>query len=159
MNDLAGRVLKLAGLLDYQEGAVVSRTIIDKRTGTVTLFAFDEGEGLSEHTAPFDVLVYVLDGEAAITVSGKESRVTAGEMLIMPANQPHALRAVKRFKMLLVMVREGARVYAKSRPWAASISSSSGSITSRSPTRGWFNRASFARRLSRWTAASTVSVS
>jgi quercetin dioxygenase-like cupin family protein len=105
MNDLAGRVLKLAGLLDYQEGAVVSRTIIDKRTGTVTLFAFDEGEGLSEHTAPFDALVYVLDGEAAITVSGKESRVTAGEMLIMPANQPHALRAVKRFKMLLVMVR------------------------------------------------------
>ena len=105
MNDLAGRVLKLAGLLDYQEDAVVSRTIIDKRTGTVTLFAFDEGEGLSEHTAPFDALVYVLDGEAAITVSGKESRVTAGEMLIMPANQPHALRAVKRFKMLLVMVR------------------------------------------------------
>ena len=105
MNDLAGRVLKLAGLLDYQEGAVVSRTIIDKRTGTVTLFAFDKGEGLSEHTAPFDALVYVLDGEAAITVSGKESRVTAGEMLIMPANQPHALRAVKRFKMLLVMVR------------------------------------------------------
>jgi quercetin dioxygenase-like cupin family protein len=105
MNDLAGRVLKLAGLLDYQEGAVVSRTIIDKRTGTVTLFAFDEGEGLSEHTAPFDALVYVLDGEAAITVSGKESRVTAGEMLIMPANEPHALRAVKRFKMLLVMVR------------------------------------------------------
>jgi len=105
MNDLAGRVLKLAGLLDYQEDAVVSRTIIDKRTGTVTLFAFDEGEGLSEHTAPFDALVYVLDGEAAITVSGKESRVTAGEMVIMPANQPHALRAVKRFKMLLVMVR------------------------------------------------------
>ena len=105
MNDLAGRALKLAGLLDYQEDAVVSRTIIDKRTGTVTLFAFDEGEGLSEHTAPFDALVYVLDGEAAITVSGKESRVTAGEMLIIPANQPHALRAVKRFKMLLVMVR------------------------------------------------------
>lgn len=105
MSELAGTVVKLAGLLDYQEGAVVSRTVIDKKTGTVTLFAFDEGEGLSEHTAPFDALVYVLDGEAAITVSGKESRVTTGEMLIMPANEPHALRAVKRFKMLLVMVR------------------------------------------------------
>ena len=105
MSELAGTVVKLAGLLDYQEGAVVSRTVIDKKTGTVTLFAFDEGEGLSEHTAPFDALVYVLDGEATITVSGKESQVTAGEMLIMPANEPHALRAVKRFKMLLVMVR------------------------------------------------------
>jgi quercetin dioxygenase-like cupin family protein len=105
VSELAGAVVKLAGLLDYQEGAVVSRTVIDKKTGTVTLFAFDEGEGLSEHTAPFDALVYVLDGEAAITVSGKESRVTTGEMLIMPANEPHALRAVKRFKMLLVMVR------------------------------------------------------
>lgn len=105
MSELAGAVVKLAGLLDYQEGAVVSRTIVDKKTGTVTLFAFDKGEGLSEHTAPFDALVYVLDGEAAITVSGRESRVTAGEMLIMPANQPHALRATTRFKMLLVMVR------------------------------------------------------
>ncbi len=105
MSEFAGTVVNLAGLLDYQEGAVVSRTIIDKKTGTVTMFAFDEGEGLSEHTAPFDALVYVLDGEAAITVSGKESQVTAGEMLIMPANNPHALRAVKRFKMLLVMVR------------------------------------------------------
>jgi quercetin dioxygenase-like cupin family protein len=105
VSELAGAVVKLAGLLDYQEGAVVSRTIVDKKTGTVTLFAFDKGEGLSEHTAPFDALVYVLDGEAAITVSGRESRVTAGEMLIMPANQPHALRATTRFKMLLVMVR------------------------------------------------------
>ncbi len=105
MSELAGTVVNLAGLLDYQDGAVVSRTIIDKKTGTVTVFAFDEGEGLSEHTAPFDALVYILDGEAAITVSGKESKVTAGEMLIMPANQPHALRAVRRFKMLLVMVR------------------------------------------------------
>jgi len=105
MTDLAGQVVSLAGLLDYQEGAVVSRTVIDKKTGTVTVFAFDEGQGLSEHTAPFDALVYVLDGEAMITVAGVESRVAAGEMLIMPASKPHALRAAKRFKMMLVMIR------------------------------------------------------
>jgi quercetin dioxygenase-like cupin family protein len=105
MSELAGRVVALADLLDYQEGAVVSRTIIDKPTGTVTLFAFDEGQGLSEHTAPFDALVHVLEGEAAITVSGQESSVHAGEMLIMPANEPHAVRAASRFKMLLAMIR------------------------------------------------------
>jgi quercetin dioxygenase-like cupin family protein len=105
MTDLAGQVISLAGLLDYQEGAVVSRTVIDKKTGTVTVFAFDQGQGLSEHTAPFDALVYVLDGEAMITVAGVESRVAAGEMLIMPASKPHALRAAKRFKMMLVMIR------------------------------------------------------
>jgi quercetin dioxygenase-like cupin family protein len=105
MTELAGKVVNLAGLLDYQEGGVVSRTVIDKKTGTVTVFAFDAGQGLSEHTAPFDALVYVLDGEAMITVAGMESRVVAGEMLIMPADKPHALRAVKRFKMMLVMVR------------------------------------------------------
>ena len=105
MTDLAGQVVSLAGLLDYQEGAVVSRTVIDKKTGTVTVFAFDQGQGLSEHTAPFDALVYVLDGEAMITVAGVESRVAAGEMLIMPASKPHALRAAKRFKMMLVMIR------------------------------------------------------
>ena len=105
MSELAGKVVNLAGLLDYQEGAVVSRTVIDKKTGTVTLFAFDEGQGLSEHTAPFDALVSVLDGEAMITVAGSESRVVAGEMLIMPADKPHSLRAAKRFKMMLVMIR------------------------------------------------------
>jgi len=105
MSDLAGQVVNLTRLLDYQEGGVVSRTVIDKKTGTVTVFAFDEGQGLSEHTAPFDALVYVLDGEALITVAGVESRVAAGEMLIMPAEKPHALRAAKRFKMMLVMVR------------------------------------------------------
>jgi quercetin dioxygenase-like cupin family protein len=105
MTDLAGQVVSLAGLLDYQEGAVVSRTVIDKKTGTVTVFAFDQGQGLSEHTAPFDALVYVLDGEAMITVAGVESRVAAGEMLIMPADKPHSLRAAKRFKMMLVMMR------------------------------------------------------
>ena len=102
---LIGRVEKLTGLLDYQEGSVVSRTVIDKKTGTVTLFAFDEGQGLSEHTAPFDALVHVLDGEAEIIISGKAYRVMEGEMLIMPADKPHALRAVTKFKMLLVMIR------------------------------------------------------
>lgn len=92
-------------LVDYQEGTVVSRTIIKKKTGTVTLFAFDAGEGLSEHTAPYDALVYLLDGEAEIVISGRSLRAKAGEMIIMPANQPHALRAVKKFKMLLTMIR------------------------------------------------------
>ncbi|MFB3881627.1 MAG: cupin domain-containing protein [Armatimonadota bacterium] len=105
MSELAGRVVNLVGLLDYQEAAVVSRTIVDKEIGTVTLFAFGAGQGLSEHTAPFDALVYVLDGEAMVTVAGNESRVAAGEMIIMPANRPHSLRAAKRFKMLLVMIR------------------------------------------------------
>ncbi len=91
--------------MDYQAGSVVSRTIIDKSTGTLTLFAFDEGQGLSEHTAPFDALVYILDGEAEVAISGKPLRVKKGETVIMPANQPHALRAVKRFKMMLVMIK------------------------------------------------------
>ena len=97
---------KLRDLAEYQEGSVVSRTIIDKKTGTVTLFAFDTGQGLSEHAAPFDALVYILDGEAEITISGNPLNVREGEMLIMPANQPHAVKAIKRFQMLLTMVRE-----------------------------------------------------
>lgn len=96
---------KLSDLVDYQSGSVVSREIIKKKTGTLTLFAFDEGQGLSEHTTPFDALVYILDGEAEITISGKPHRLKAGEMIIMPANEPHALHAVKRYKMLLVMIR------------------------------------------------------
>ncbi len=95
----------LAGLVDYQQGSVVSRAILNKKTGTVTLFAFDEGQGLSEHTAPFDALVYILDGEAEITISGKAVRPKKGEMVIMPAGEPHSLKAVRRFKMLLVMIR------------------------------------------------------
>jgi len=105
MSELAGEVVNVARLLDYQEGAIVSRTIIDKKTGTVTVFAFDEGQGLSEHTAPFDALVSVLEGEAIVTISGADSRVSAGEMIVMPADKPHSLRAAKRFKMLLVMIR------------------------------------------------------
>jgi quercetin dioxygenase-like cupin family protein len=102
---LIGRALNLADLVDYQTGSVVSRTVIDKGVGTVTLFAFAEGQGLSEHTAPFDALVYILDGEAEVTISGKAHNVKSGEMIIMPANQPHSLRAEERFKMMLVMIR------------------------------------------------------
>lgn len=97
--------VKLVDLIGYQKAAVVSRTIIDKKTGTVTLFAFDEGQGLSEHTTPFDALVYCLDGEAEVVISGKAFRLRGGEMLIMPANKPHALKAVKQFKMILIMIR------------------------------------------------------
>jgi quercetin dioxygenase-like cupin family protein len=102
---LVGKVVRLADLVDYQDGAVVSREIINKKTGTVTLFAFDKGQGLSEHTAPFDALVYIIDGEADITISGKTLRLKEGEMVIMPANQPHALKAVGKFKMILTMIR------------------------------------------------------
>lgn len=103
--DLRGQKARASELVNYQEGSVVSRTIIDQKTATVTLFAFDKGQGLSEHTAPFDALVYVLDGEVEITISLKPLRLHAGEMVIMPANQPHALRAVEKFKMILTMIR------------------------------------------------------
>jgi quercetin dioxygenase-like cupin family protein len=95
----------LAGQVDYQNGSVVSKTLIDKDVGTVTLFAFAEDQGLSEHTAPYDAMVTVLDGAAAITVGPKTHTVRAGQMLIMPANIPHALHAEDRFKMMLVMIR------------------------------------------------------
>jgi quercetin dioxygenase-like cupin family protein len=103
---LAGKNLRLSDLINYQEDSAVSRTIIDKKTGTVTLFAFDEGQGLSEHTAPFDALVNIIDGEAEIVISGIPLLVREGEMVIMPANQPHSLKALKRFKMMLIMIRE-----------------------------------------------------
>lgn len=102
---LTGQVAGLAGLVDYQAGTIVSRTVIDKKAGTVTLFAFDKGEGLSEHTAPYDALVNLLDGEAEILISGKPHRLKAGDAIIMPAGNPHALRAVSRFKMMLVMIK------------------------------------------------------
>ena len=95
----------LLGLIDYQESSVVSRTIIDKKTGTVTLFAFDESQGLSEHTSPFDALVYVLDGEVDVTISGKSLKLKQGEITIIPANEPHALTTKTRFKMLLTMIK------------------------------------------------------
>ena len=93
-------------LVNYQEGAIVSRTLIKKPTGTVTLFAFDAGQELSEHTAPFDALVQVLDGEAEIIISGKAKQLKAGQMIVMPANKPHAVKAQKQFKMMLIMIRE-----------------------------------------------------
>jgi quercetin dioxygenase-like cupin family protein len=92
-------------LIGYQDSSVVSRALIDKKSGTVTLFAFDEGQGLSEHTAPFDALVLILDGEAEITISGKMHHLNDGEMILMPANRPHALKAVKKFKMMLTMIK------------------------------------------------------
>lgn len=95
----------LIDIVDYQKDAVVSKTIIEKKTGTVTLFAFDQGQGLSEHTAPFDALVQVLDGEVEIKISGKPFHLKQGEIIIMPANEPHALKAVRRFKMLLTMIK------------------------------------------------------
>ena len=102
---LEAQAARLFDLVGYQDGSVVSREIIKKETGTVTLFAFDEGQGLSEHTAPFDALVYLLDGEAEIVISGKPLRLKEGEIVIMPANQPHALKATKKFKMILTMIR------------------------------------------------------
>ena len=101
----AALVAKATELVNYQDGAVVSREIFKKPTGNVTLFAFDEGQGLSEHTAPFDALAQVVEGEAEITISGQPHRVLGGEMILMPAGQPHALKAIKRFKMILTMIR------------------------------------------------------
>lgn len=95
----------LVDMVDYQKDAVVSKTIIDKKTGTVTLFAFDMDQGLSEHTAPFDALVQVLDGEVEIRISGKPFHLKQGEIIIMPAHEPHGLRAVTHFKMLLTMIK------------------------------------------------------
>lgn len=95
----------LVDMVNYQKGAVVSKTIIEKNTGTVTLFAFDMGQGLSEHTAPFDALVQVLDGEVEIRISGKPFHLKQGEIIIIPAHEPHALKAISDFKMLLTMIR------------------------------------------------------
>ncbi len=103
--ELIGKTLKTVDLIEYQEGAVVSREIIRKEAGTVTIFAFDKGEGLSEHTAPFDAMVQVVDGKAEIIIDGKSNILDAGEMIIMPANVPHALNALERYKMVLTMIR------------------------------------------------------
>ncbi len=105
LENIEARVAKLADLIEYQTDAVVSRTIVDKEAGTVTLFAFDKGQRLSEHTAPFDALVYLLDGEAEASISGKSHHLKESEMIIMPANKPHAINAINRFKMILIMIR------------------------------------------------------
>ncbi len=99
------KAIQLADNVNYQEGAIVSRTLIDKEAGTVTLFAFDKGQGLSEHTASYDALVQVLEGEVNVKISGKAISIKQGEITIMPANHPHALFAVTRFKMLLTMIK------------------------------------------------------
>jgi len=101
-----GTAVDLGGLVDYGEGAVVSRTLVQAAVGTVTVFAFDKGQGLSEHSTPFDALVQVLDGRAEITIGGEMVSVSAGESLLMPADIPHALHAPERYKMLLTMIRE-----------------------------------------------------
>ncbi len=102
---LKAKKLKLEDLIEYQEGNVVSRKIIHKSTGTVTIFAFDKGEGLSEHTAPFDAIVQIIDGKAEITISGDKNILEKGDMIILPANDSHALNAMERFKMVLTMIR------------------------------------------------------
>jgi quercetin dioxygenase-like cupin family protein len=104
-SDLTSVPVTTVDFVNYQDGSIVSRELIKKSTGTVSAFAFDKGEGLSEHTAPFDALVQVLEGEAEITVAGKPHHVLGGQMILMPANRPHALRALTRFKMLLTMIR------------------------------------------------------
>ncbi len=102
---IGAHVAKAAELINYQDGAIVSRELVKKPTGTVTIFAFDEGQGLSEHTAPFDALVQVVEGEVEIHISGQPHHLTGGEMILMPANQPHALKAFTKFKMILTMIR------------------------------------------------------
>jgi quercetin dioxygenase-like cupin family protein len=103
--ELVGNALTLSDLVSYNEGSVVSKTLIDKKIGTVTIFSFGAGQGLSEHTVPYDAFVQIVDGEAEVTINGEPHAVTAGQMIIMPANIPHELKAVKPFKMLLVMIR------------------------------------------------------
>ena len=101
----AAQALSLASLVNYQDGAVVSRTLLKRPTGTLTLFAFDEGQGLSEHTSPFDAVAQLLEGEAEIVISGKPLTAKSGEVVLLPANQPHSLKAIAKFKMLLSMIR------------------------------------------------------
>ena len=102
---MKGKSFNINNLIEYQENSVVSKEIIKKETGTVTIFAFDKGEGLSEHTAPFDAMVQIIDGTAEIVIAGNKNIVQKGEMIIMPGNVPHALKAVERFKMVLIMIR------------------------------------------------------
>jgi quercetin dioxygenase-like cupin family protein len=105
MKSLEAQPGKVLALVNYQDGSIVSREIVSKKTGTVTIFAFDEGQGLSEHTVPFDALAHVLEGQAEIAISGKPHQLKEGEAIVMPANQPHAVKAVTRFKMILTMIR------------------------------------------------------
>ena len=103
--ELKAKASNLSSLINYQEDSVVSRTLIDKKTGTITLFAFDINQGLSEHTAPYDAMVCVIDGEVEVTISGNSITLKKGEITIVPANEPHALAAKTKFKMLLTMIK------------------------------------------------------
>jgi quercetin dioxygenase-like cupin family protein len=103
--NLLAKILGLQDLIAYQKDSVVSKTLINKKTGTVTLFAFDKGQGLSEHTAPFDAMVYIFDGQVRINISGRPFVLNKGEMIIMPANKTHSLKALKKFKMMLIMIK------------------------------------------------------
>jgi quercetin dioxygenase-like cupin family protein len=105
MEEIMNEIMKLKELADYQKNAIVSKTIVEKETGTITMFAFDKDQALSEHTAPFDALVQIIEGLAEIRIAGIPRLVNEGEMLIMPANKPHALKALMPFKMLLTMIR------------------------------------------------------
>ena len=104
-SEMKAKVFRLNDMIDYQEGSVVSRTLIDKGAGTVTIFSFDEGQGLSEHTAPYDALVHCLEGKVDITIAGKRSTLGEGDIIIMPAGKPHTVKSMTRFKMLLTMVK------------------------------------------------------
>lgn len=105
--EILGEPLRLKELVAYQSGAVVSRTLVDEDVGTVTVFAFDEGQGLSEHTAPYDAMVIPVEGEVEIKISGESFDLKEGEMIIMPANKPHTLKAATKFKMILIRIRAG----------------------------------------------------
>jgi quercetin dioxygenase-like cupin family protein len=103
--DIVAKKMVMADLIDYHEGAIVSRALVDKKTGTVTLFAFDGGQGLSEHSVPYDALLHVIDGRAEVRIDGQPHELASGEMIILPAGRPHAVRALSPFKMVLTMVR------------------------------------------------------
>ncbi|OGV66438.1 MAG: cupin [Lentisphaerae bacterium RIFOXYA12_FULL_48_11] len=104
-NDIRGKPINLDHGIDYATGSVVSKTIMDKKSGTLTLFSFDAGQGLSEHTSPYDATVQIIEGKAVLTIGGKKVIANAGELVIMPANIPHSVRAEERFKMMLIMIR------------------------------------------------------
>ena len=105
-NEYQSKIFNLSEMLSYQNGSVVSKTLIEKNVGTITLFSFDKDQGLSEHTAPFDAVVYIIEGKADIILSKKSNILTSGQMLIMPSNEPHALKALEKFKMMLIMIKE-----------------------------------------------------
>ena len=106
LNENINRVLDINSIIDYQQGSIVSRVLVKEKTGNITLFAFDKGQELSEHTAPFDAVVHIVDGAAEVTVDGKANNLKSGQMIIMPANIPHALKATNSFKMILSMIKK-----------------------------------------------------